>query len=48
MILRVLLALLILLLVVLGGGYFYLRSSLPQIEGRISGRGAQRAGNDSA
>ena len=39
---------LILLLLVLGGGYLYLRSSLPQVEGRVHGRGAQRAGDDRA
>ena len=39
MLLRVLVGLLILLLVVLGGGYFYLRSSLPQVEGRITVQG---------
>ena len=27
---------LILLLLVLGGGYLYLRSSLPQVEGRVA------------
>ena len=39
MLLRVLVGFLILLLVVLGGGYFYLRSSLPQIDGHITVEG---------
>ena len=39
---------LILLLLVLGGGYLYLRSSLPQVEGRVTVQGLNAPVTDRA